>query len=203
MLRARDAARAAWIFTVVELGGADQCRPAHGAAEKAGGYKLVGREDRETISSGHDGARQPGPGPGRGSVVGMRENLIRNESLMVSYAVANGWTVVEVDGDVDIHTAGLVREAVVKLLDQGHVHFVLDLGFVTFMDSMGLGAIIAVTKRVQERAGSLRIASASARTARVFELTGLSETYEFFPSADEATRDVPVPGGAARWLHAG
>lgn len=132
----------------------------------------------------------------------MRENIIRHEALMVSYAVANGWTIVEVDGDVDIHTASLVRDAVVKLLDEGHGHFVLDLGFVTFMDSMGLGAIIAVTKRVHEHAGSLRIACASPRTSRVFELTGLRDTYEFYPSTDDAVRDVPVGGGVSKWLHA-
>ena len=90
----------------------------------------------------------------------MRQNIIRDESLMVNYAVVNGWTVVEVDGDVDIHTAGMVRDAVYRLLDEGHGHFVLDLGFVTFLDSMGLGAIIAAAKRVMGRGGSLRISAA-------------------------------------------
>ena len=28
----------------------------------------------------------------------MRTNIIRHETMMVSYDVANGWTVVEVDG---------------------------------------------------------------------------------------------------------
>lgn len=122
----------------------------------------------------------------------MRENIIRHESLMVNYAMVNGWTVVEVDGDVDIHTAAMVKDAVFQLLDEGHDHFVLDLGFVTFIDSMGLGAVIAATKRVRERDGSLRIASASPRVSRVFELTGLRESYEFHPSADEATRFAPA-----------
>lgn len=121
----------------------------------------------------------------------MRQNIIRDESLMVNYAVTNGWTVVEVDGDVDIHTAGLVRDAVYRLLEEGHDHFVLDLGFVTFIDSMGLGAIIAAAKRVLGRGGSLRIASASHRVFRVFEVTGLREAYEFHPSTDDATRAAP------------
>lgn len=123
----------------------------------------------------------------------MRENIIRDPSLMVSYAVMNGWTVVEVDGDVDIHTAAMVRDAMFRLLDEGHDHFVLDLGFVTFLDSMGLGAVIAATKRLRDRDGSLRIAGASHRISRVFELTGLRESYEFHPSAEDATRSAP-PG---------
>src|SRR5512147_1278973 len=115
----------------------------------------------------------------------MRTNIIRHENMMVSYDVVNGWTVVEADGEVDAHTAPMIREAVLKLLDEGHRHFVLDLGFVTFMDSMGLGATVAISKRVREREGSLRIASASSRILRIFDLTGMRESYAIYPSAAE------------------
>ena len=125
-------------------------------------------------------------------MMGTRLNVIRNESLMVNYAVVNGWTVVEVDGDVDIHTAPMVRDATIGLLDEGHSHLVLDLGFVTFMDSMGLGAVIALTKRIRERKGSLRIAAATSRILRVFDIAAMRDSYEFFPSADEATQSPPA-----------
>lgn len=131
----------------------------------------------------------------------MRTNIIRHESMMVSYDVVNGWTVVEVDGEVDAHTAPMVREAVIKLVDEGHRHFVLDLGFVTFMDSMGLGVIVAVTKRIREHEGSLRIASVSGRMLRIFELSGMRESYEISPSTVEATQSAPSPGSLAHWPH--
>ena len=132
----------------------------------------------------------------------MRANIVRHESMMVNYAVANGWTVVEVDGDVDAHTAPMVREGVIKLLGQGHRHFVLDLGFVTFMDSMGLGVIVAITKRLRENEGSLRIASVSGRIRRIFELSGMGDSYEFYRSAEEATQTAPPIGSLAHWPHA-
>lgn len=87
----------------------------------------------------------------------MRTNIVRDERMTVSYDVVNGWTVVEVDGEVDLHTSPMVREAVIKLLSEGHRHFVLDLCFVPFMDSLGLGMVVAITKRIRERGGSLRI----------------------------------------------
>ncbi|MEY9892850.1 anti-sigma B factor antagonist [Catenulispora sp. MAP5-51] len=135
--------------------------------------------------------------------MGIRQNIVRQESLMVNYTVVNDWTVVEVDGGMDIHTAPMVRDAVMGLMDEGHEHFVLDLGFVTFMDSTGLGAIIAVTKRISEESGSLRIASASNRILRVFEVTGLRANYDFRPSAEEAINSAPVRGSAAPWPYAG
>ncbi|MFC5673683.1 STAS domain-containing protein [Streptomyces incanus] len=131
----------------------------------------------------------------------MRTNIIRHESMMVSYDVINGWSVVEVDGEVDVRTAPMIREGVLKLLDEGHRHFVLDLGFVTFMDSMGLGMIVAITKRIREHEGSLRIASVSGRMLRIFDLSGMRESYEIYPSAAEATQFAPTPGSLAHWPH--
>ncbi len=132
----------------------------------------------------------------------MRTNIIRHETMMVSYDVVNGWTVVEVDGDVDAHTAPpMIREAVIKLVDEGHGNFVLDLGFVTFMDSMGLGVIVAITKRIREHEGSLRIASASGRLLKIFDLSGMRESYEIYPSTAEAAQSAPSPGSLAHWPH--
>ncbi|MER6334919.1 STAS domain-containing protein [Streptomyces sp. NPDC014983] len=129
----------------------------------------------------------------------MRTNIIRHESMMVSYDSVGGWTLVEVDGEMDAHTAPMVREAVIKLVDEGHRHFVLDLGFVTFMDSMGLGVIVAITKRVRDHEGSLRIASVSGRMQRIFDLTGMGQSYEIYPSAAEAAQSAPSPGSLAHW----
>ncbi|MGW2830420.1 STAS domain-containing protein [Streptomyces sp. NPDC001286] len=131
----------------------------------------------------------------------MRTNIIRHESMMVSYDVVNDWVVAEVDGEVDAHTAPMIRDAVIKLLDEGHRHFVLDLGFVTFMDSMGLGAMVAITKRIRERDGSLRIASVSGRVLRLFELSRMRESYDIYPSTAEAVQTAPSPGSLARWPH--
>jgi anti-sigma B factor antagonist len=131
----------------------------------------------------------------------MRTNIIRHESMLVSYDVVNGWTVVEVDGEVDAHTAPMIREAVIKLLDEGHRHFVLDLGFVRFMDSMGLGVIVAITKRIREHEGSLRIASVSGRMLRIFDLSGMLESFEIHPSTAEATGSAPSSGSLAHWPH--
>ncbi|WP_051371155.1 STAS domain-containing protein [Streptomyces sp. 142MFCol3.1] len=129
----------------------------------------------------------------------MRTNIIRRESVMVSYDVVNGWSVVEVDGEVDTHTAPMIREGVIKLLDEGHRHFVLDLSFVPFMDSMGLGVIVAITKRIREHEGSLRIASVSGRILRLFDLSGMRESYEIYPSTAEATQSTPSSGNLKHW----
>ncbi|MFE5400335.1 STAS domain-containing protein [Streptomyces sp. NPDC056580] len=131
----------------------------------------------------------------------MRTNIIRHEKMMVSYDVVGDWTVVEVDGEPDAHTAPMIREAMIRLLDEGHRHFVLDLGFVGFMDSMGLGVIVAITKRIREHEGSLRIACSSGRVLRLFEISGMRESYEIYASAADATQSAPSPDSLAYWPH--
>lgn len=131
----------------------------------------------------------------------MRTNLIRNENVSLNYDKVKGWTVVEVDGELDAHTAPMIREAMIKLVEEGHRHFVLDLGFVTFMDSMGLGMLVAITKRIREHDGSLRLSCVSARLLRIFDLTGMRDSFEMFPTTAEATQTPPSPGSLAHWPH--
>ncbi|MFF4796508.1 STAS domain-containing protein [Streptomyces sp. NPDC001276] len=90
-------------------------------------------------------------------------------------------------GEVDVYTSPVIHKAVTKLLDEGHRHFVLDLCAVPLLDSRGLGMIVAITKRIRDHHGSLRIACAGERVLKVFRTCGLRAVYEFYDSPEEAT----------------
>ncbi|MET7275493.1 STAS domain-containing protein [Streptomyces flaveolus] len=129
----------------------------------------------------------------------MRCIIARTEQINVSCDRTNGWTVVEIDGQVDIHTYAAIRHAVLQLLAEGHRHFVLDLCPVSFLDSVGLGTVVVLTKRIRSREGSLRITCPSAPILQVFALGGLGDAYEFYDSPQEATRRAPTIDGLAQW----
>jgi anti-sigma B factor antagonist len=129
----------------------------------------------------------------------MRTTIVRTEDIAVSCDQVNGWTVVEVDGEVDVRTHSRIREAVTTLLGAGHRHFVLDLCFVPFLDSMGLGTVVAITRLIREHEGSLRITCPSARMLKVFQYGGLGDAYEFYDSPQEATCQAPTGDGLAHW----
>ncbi|MEU5090978.1 STAS domain-containing protein [Streptomyces sp. NPDC021356] len=122
-----------------------------------------------------------------------------NDTLEVR--VVNGWTVVTVTGEVDICSSGEIRAAVGRLIDAGHRHCVLDLCQVTFLDSMGLGLIVALTKRLRSHAGSLVLTCADRRILKVFKAGGLYSVYAFHDSVAEATRRAPEGSGLADWPH--
>ncbi|MDT0616116.1 STAS domain-containing protein [Streptomyces lancefieldiae] len=128
-----------------------------------------------------------------------RAVIVRDELFTVSCDVINGWTVVEVDGEVDVRTHAGIRKTVDLLLGDGHRDFVLDLCAVPFLDSMGLGMVVAVTKRIRALEGSLRITCPSAQIIKVFRSGGLGDAYEFYDSPQEATRQAPTFDGLAHW----
>ncbi|MFE6757955.1 STAS domain-containing protein [Streptomyces sp. NPDC057684] len=109
--------------------------------------------------------------------------------------VTNGWTVVEANEEIDIAFAPVVRAAVVQGLAEGHRHFVLDLCHTPFLDSMGLGMIVAVAKHIKARHGSLRIACSSEWLLHVFSLGGLRHAYSFHDSVEQAIAQPPVRSG--------
>ncbi|MFB6962107.1 STAS domain-containing protein [Streptomyces sp. NPDC056309] len=101
--------------------------------------------------------------------------------------------------EVDVHTAPKIQEAVIKLLDEGHRHFILDLCPAPFLDSMGLGMIVAITKRIRDHEGSLRLICTDDRILRVFRRSGLRKVYAFHDSVGQATLRTPRRGGLAYW----
>ncbi|QKW28807.1 STAS domain-containing protein [Streptomyces seoulensis] len=123
------------------------------------------------------------------------------ENDTLGHRTANGWTVVSVTGEVDVCSAPGIRAAVVRLMDEGHRHFVLDLCGVTFLDSMGLGTIVALTKRLRPHGGSLLLTCADPRILRVFSIGGLRTVYTFYRTPAEATRNAPRGSGLEGWPH--
>ncbi|WP_316311585.1 STAS domain-containing protein, partial [Clavibacter michiganensis] len=113
--------------------------------------------------------------------------------------VANGWTVVRADDEIDIAFAPLVRAEVGRRLAEGHRHFVLDLCDTPFIDSMGLGMIVAVTKLIRTHHGSLRIACPARRLLHLFALGALGAVSSFHDSVDKAVAQPPGAEGLAGW----
>ena len=98
----------------------------------------------------------------------------------------NGWSVIDVEGEVDVFTAPKLREAILGVLDEGKDHLIVNLEAVAFMDSTGLGVLVGGLKRVKERDGKLAIAAAQGTVSRVLNVTGLNAVFELFPTVSDA-----------------
>jgi len=63
---------------------------------------------------------------------------------------------------------------------------VIDCQGVEFMDSSGLGALIALLKRVSEHGGDLKLARLPKKVRMVFEITRAYKIFQIFDTVEEA-----------------
>ncbi len=96
-----------------------------------------------------------------------------------------GATVVDVSGDVELHSANQLRDELAHASDGERPCVVVDLSHVSFIDSTGLGVLVGAFKRVRER-GSLSVVCPQRSIRRVFEITGLLQIFPFHQTLDEA-----------------
>jgi anti-anti-sigma factor len=89
-------------------------------------------------------------------------------------------------GRLDLSSAPTFREQVRQLVDSGSSRLVVDLGEVTFVDSSGLGSIIAGLKAARQAGGDLRIARPNQQVLLVLDLTSLDRVLRPYGTLEEA-----------------
>jgi len=133
------------------------------------------------------GAARYAPHPAQGS----RHEGTSEIDLTVRSRVADGWTVLSVEGEVDLYSAPVLRDAALAATESGVDHVVLDLTAVPFMDSSGLGVIVACLKRLREIGGELALVSPpSSPPTKLLSLTGLDHAIPTHATLDQAVAAV-------------
>jgi anti-sigma B factor antagonist len=96
-----------------------------------------------------------------------------------------GWSVIEITGDLDMATAPALRQVILQQLSQGTRYVAVDLTGADFIDSSGLGVLVAALKRVRTHDGELAVVCPDPRLRRSFELTELVSVLGLRDTADE------------------
>ena len=93
---------------------------------------------------------------------------------------------VAVRGDLDLHTAPELREALTRAIDEGRNRLVVDLTETSYMDSSGLTALVVAHKRVRKLGGLLVVVNVDPSIGRTFEITGLHLLFPLVRERSEA-----------------
>ncbi|MGK3201484.1 STAS domain-containing protein [Amycolatopsis sp. MEPSY49] len=96
--------------------------------------------------------------------------------------------ILTVRGELDVATAPRLRARIGELVLAAGQLLVVDLAEVTFCDSSGISALIAARNAAEAAAASIALVAVPARLARTFALTGLSDFFPTYPTAEEAVR---------------
>lgn len=98
-------------------------------------------------------------------------------------------TVLDLSGKITLgndHT--LLKDKIQSLLHQGRKNILFNLADVTYVDSSGLGAIMAAYTTVTREGGALKLASITGKLQDLLSITKLLTVFETFDSEDEALR---------------
>jgi anti-sigma B factor antagonist len=113
--------------------------------------------------------------------------------LVVDVDEYEGVVVVRARGEVDLGSAPRLRDVAVARLMAGDLILVIDLSAVDFIDSVGLGTLVAILKRARSLGGEVTLVVTSARVLRPLELTGLDAAFAIHDQLEAALAAARTP----------
>ncbi|VGO22913.1 STAS domain-containing protein [Pontiella sulfatireligans] len=110
--------------------------------------------------------------------------------MIVTCSKEQGIGIVEVSHALTAATVDSFREQLSKWqeAEDDVLNYVIDLKHVDFMDSAGLGTMIAMLKRISEKGGDMKIACLQKKPRMVFEITRAYKVFEIFDTVEEALK---------------
>ena len=95
------------------------------------------------------------------------------------------YLIMKIKGKIAMEEAAHLKERVEREIDAGSVKIVLDLENVEFIDSMGLGMMMALSNRLSKSREKLKLINVNEKVAGVMELSMLHTIFKIYKSVDE------------------
>jgi anti-anti-sigma factor len=105
--------------------------------------------------------------------------------LLVDHTVLDGSDLVTARGDLDVFSAQRFRDAALHP-DLSAALLVLDLTDVTFLDSSGVGALVAIQREARARDAEVNVVCAPGPVLRVLTIMRLDQVLQLHETLDAA-----------------
>ncbi|ARF77121.1 metal ABC transporter substrate-binding protein [Kitasatospora albolonga] len=89
-------------------------------------------------------------------------------------------------GELDHHTADLLRGPLESAVEQGRSRLVVDCSRLDFCDSTGLNVLLGARLKAEAVGGGVHLAGMLPVVARVFEITGAEAVFTVHATLEEA-----------------
>ncbi|MEU5091460.1 STAS domain-containing protein [Streptomyces sp. NPDC021356] len=89
-------------------------------------------------------------------------------------------------GELDHHTADLLREPLEECVDKGRSRLVVDCSRLEFCDSTGLNVLLGARLKAEAAGGGVHLAGMLPVVARVFEITGADAVFTVHATLEDA-----------------
>jgi len=92
---------------------------------------------------------------------------------------------IQPEGILDSVNSNSLRREIIDTIDRGVKTVLLDLQDITFMNSSGMGALVATLKAVKAAGGQLALCSLSDQVRIIFELSRMDRIFQVYQDRQE------------------
>ncbi len=117
--------------------------------------------------------------------------------LQISTRTVGDITIFDMTGRLVLEEGVLpFRQKIEELVKQGHLKFLLNLKDVTYIDSAGVGMMVAKYLSVRRKGGDVKLLHLTRRTQRVMSITKLMKVFDVFDEEADALRSFSATAPA-------
>lgn len=80
-------------------------------------------------------------------------------------------------GEVDIYTSPEFKRKIYELIDQKNQDIIIDGEQLDYIDSTGLGVIMGIYKKLQEKSLNIKVVNLKPNIYKLFDITGLNKVF--------------------------
>ena len=95
-------------------------------------------------------------------------------------------TILDLNGELDAHTASELEAAIQKCRDDKQIRIVVNGDQLQYISSAGLGVFMAYIEEVRELGGDIKIASLQPKVYNVFDLLGFPLLFDIVEDESDA-----------------
>jgi anti-sigma B factor antagonist len=107
--------------------------------------------------------------------------------LTINERNAGNVTILDLSGRITIGEGSVqLREAVRRLLEQGHKNLLIDLGQVDYVDSSGIGELVSCYTTTKNQGGQLKLLNLTKKIKDLLSITKLLTVFETFDDEGSA-----------------
>ncbi|SHK79791.1 STAS domain-containing protein [Rhodothermus profundi] len=107
-------------------------------------------------------------------------------NFSVGFRQHNSVQILDLQGELDAHTAPELEAALQQCLQKGHYQILVNGRHLDYISSAGLGVFMAYIEEIREKGGDLKIAELKPSVYNVFDLLGFPLLFDIVPSEEEA-----------------
>jgi anti-sigma B factor antagonist len=107
-------------------------------------------------------------------------------SFNIDRRIIDDMEVIELNGELDAHTAPQLEESIKELIDRQRFKIIVNCTRLDYISSAGLGVFMAYIEDVRNLGGDIKLTNLKPKVYNVFDLLGFPTLYDILEEENEA-----------------